>query len=181
MGKFITFFTLIVLAFMAALVVPLALSGKLDKDSINTILGKETEAPVAEVDPAGALMQTLKEEQERLVALDAAITKREELVKLREAEVQATLNEVTTLQAEITQSMNVLDEEQKTRLADLAKTLGTMKAEKAAESLEQMTPEQASDLLPLISDKDRGKILDSMKDLQHRALIFQIMQESKYN
>ena len=181
MGKIIATLTLVALAFIAALVVPLALSGKLNKDSMNTIMGREPEVLMEKVDPAGPLMQSLTEEQERLSTWDTDLTKREELLKLREADVSSTLAEVKTIQAEITQAMDQLDKEQQDRLTTLAKTLGGMKAAKAAESLEQMTPEQASVLLPIINEDSRGKILDSMKDIQHRALIFQIMQESKYN
>ena len=180
MGKLIATFTLVVLAFMAALIVPLALSGKLNKESIDTIMGKDSNAIQEPIDPAGPLMQSLEEEQERLATKDAELTKRDELLTLREAEVSATLNEIKTIQAEITQAMDTLDEEKQTRLTNLAKTLGTMKADNAAKSLEEMTPEQASLLLPMISEKNRGKILDSMDD-EHRALVFQIMQESKYN
>lgn len=180
MGKFIAILVTVVAAFLLAVTIPLAASGRLNKESIDTILGREAELEPDMPDPANALLQSLDSERTRLSEWEADLQKREELITLREQELSATLDEVTQMQASIAAAMDEMDADQQERMMEVAKTLGTMRPENAADDLESMTPEQAARLLPMIDERPRGKILDAMDDLQHRSLILQIMQESKY-
>jgi flagellar motility protein MotE (MotC chaperone) len=180
MGKIITTLVVVIAAFMLAVVIPMAASGNLNKESIDKILGREVLLEPNEPDPASTLLQSLNEERERLTAWDADLKKRENLLALREADLSSTVKEVQAMQEQINSSMDTLDEEAMAGIEEVAKTLGTMKPDNAAKDLEAMTPEQAAKLLPLIEERSRGKILDAMEDLQHRSLILQIMQETKY-
>lgn len=180
MGKIIATLVAIVAAFMLAVVVPMAASGFLNKESIDTILGRTPELEESKPDPASALVKSLGEERERLKVWDAELKKREELLTLRETDLSTTLNEVKEIQASVMANMDSLDADQQAGIEEVAKTLSSMKPDNAAQDLEAMTPEQAAKLIPLISDRSRGKILDSMKDLQHRSLILQILQENRY-
>lgn len=180
MGKLIATLLGVVLAFLLAVVIPMAATGKLDKASIDKILGKEVVLEPDEPDPANSLLVSLDAERERLKEWESKLSKREEFLNLREQELSSTLNEVTQMQESIAAAMDTMDEDQQKRMMEVAKTLGTMKPNNAADDLESMTPEQAARLLPMIDERARGKILDAMDDLQHRSLILQIMQESKY-
>lgn len=180
MGKLIATLVMVVAAFLLAVVIPMAATGKLNKESIDKIRGVEVTLEAEEPDPATPLLQSLEAERERLNELAADLAKREELLTLREQELSSTLQEVTQMQASIAAAMDEMDADQQERMMEVAKTLGSMKATNAADDLESMTPEQAAVLLPLIDERARGKILDAMDDLQHRSLILQIMQESKY-
>ena len=180
MKKLIATLVMVIAAFMVAVVVPMAVTGKLNKESIDKILGREAQLETDEPDPANALLQSLDTERDRLKEWEADLAKREELLTLREQELSSTLDEVTQMQASITAAMDDMDSDQQDRMMEVATTLGSMKPDNAAADLESMTPEQAARLLPMIDERSRGKILDAMNDLQHRSLILQIMQESKY-
>ncbi|MFP6582273.1 MAG: hypothetical protein VCD00_06925 [Candidatus Hydrogenedentota bacterium] len=180
MKKIIATLVALVAVFMLAVVVPMAVSGYLNKASIDTLLGREPSLEADEPDPATALVQSLNEERDRLRAVEADLQKREELLTLRESDLSATLAEVKAIQEAVSANMDTLDAQQEAGIAEVAKTLSSMKADNAAVELESMTPEQAARLLPLISERSKGKILDAMSDLQHRSLILQILQESKY-
>lgn len=180
MAKMIAMLTMLVLAFMLAVLIPMGVTGNLNKAAFDTLLGRVPELAVIEEDPASPLVVTLNAERTRLTEWDAQLKKQEELLALREGELSSTLAEVKTIQAEITSAMDELDERQTAGMTEVANTLSTMEAANAAIDLEAMTPEQAAMLLPMIDKKSRGEILDAMTDTQHRSLIFQIMQESKY-
>jgi flagellar motility protein MotE (MotC chaperone) len=180
MGKLIAMLTVIVAAFLMALVIPMAASGKLNKESLDKILGRTPELVEEEPDPASPLVVSLNEERARLTQWESDLTKRESLLALREGELSSTLSDVKAIQAEIAASMDELDEDQKKGMTQVASALASMEPENAAMDLESMTPERAAMLLPMIDEKVQGEILDAMTDAQHRSLIFQIMQEPKY-
>lgn len=180
MGKIVAKLTVIGAAFLMAMVIPMAASGKLNQESLDKIRGRESEMIEEEPDPVSPLVTSLNEERTRLTEWDAGLTKRESLLALREGELSSTLSEVKTIQAAIAASMDDLDEQQKAGVAQVATTLAVMEPSNAAMDLESMTPERAAMLLPMIDEKKRGEILDEMTDVRHRSLIFQIMQESKY-
>lgn len=180
MAKMIAMLTVLVASFMLAVIVPMAANGRLNKESLDRILGREAVLEVVEEDPAGPLVESLNTERARLSEWDSKLRKQADLLAIREGELSATWNEVRTIQAEITAAMDELDDRQTAGMTEVANTLATMEAKNAAVDLEAMTPEQAALLLPMIDERARGEILDSMTDTQHRALIFQVMQEAKY-
>jgi flagellar motility protein MotE (MotC chaperone) len=183
MGKLVAILGIAVVGFLAAVVGMLAVSGNLNKEAVDSLLGRGTEiasetSPVD--DPSSVLVKELKLERERLVQKQRDLDAREEQLKLREQEVDTTLTDIQTIQEQITEAMNTLDAAQESNLKDLSETLENMKAQEAADALEAMDPKDAVKLLPLIKEKDRGKIMDSMKDKDKRATLFELLQERLY-
>ena len=68
-----------VVVFLAAVLVPLALTGKLNADTIKRLAGMEEKAPAAVKEPAqeaGPLTTKIKEEQERLRAWETKLDRK---------------------------------------------------------------------------------------------------------
>jgi len=181
MGKIIAIAALSIAAFALGIVGPMALTGNLNKDTLDKLMGKESMLPeVEEVDDSGPLLAELKRERERLIAWEAELKNRDGLLVLREQEVFSSLDELEEIQKEVNATLDELDSKQEEGIKNVATSLSSMKPAEAAEDLESMTPEDAARLLPQIEDRKRGKILDAMEDQQKRALNLQIMQERKY-
>jgi len=186
MGKLIAIVGIAIVGFLAAVVGMLAATGNLNKDAVAKLLGREVEvvadAP-PEVDPSTGLVKELKTERERLTQKLKELDERDEQLNLREQEVDATLAEIQALHELINANMEKLDAAQDENLVALSKTLASMKAQEAAISLSAMEPKDAVKLLPLIKDRDRGKIMDAMSgkgDKENRDEIFRLMQEKMY-
>ncbi len=181
MGKIIAILALSMAAFVLGVVGPMAMTGKLNKDSLDQLMGKKVVLPAAEeIDDSGPLLKALKRERERLEAWDAQLKNKDGLLALREQELFASLDELADIQKEVNATLDQLDTKQETGIKDVAGSLSSMKPAEAAIDLASMTPEDAAKLLPKIDERKRGKILDAMEDQQKRALILQIMQERKY-
>ena len=181
MGRIIAILALSLAGLVLGIVGPMAMTGKLNKDTLDKLMGKEPALPAMEApDESGPLLTELKRERERLEAWDAKLKKKDELLALREQEVFSALDELSDIQKEVNTTLDELDTKQETGIKNVATTLASMKPQEAAVDLEAMTPEDAARLLPQIDERKRGKILDAMEDQQKRALILQIMQERKY-
>jgi flagellar motility protein MotE (MotC chaperone) len=186
MGKLIAILGIAIVGFLGAVVGMLAATGNLNKDTLDKMLGTESDSTAEAVpldDPSSALVKALKSERERLAQQKIELDKRDEMLSLREREVDSTLTAIQELQVQINAAMTTLDEAQEANLQELAKTLENMKSQEAAIALAAMEPKDAVKLLPLIKDRDRGKIMDAMNgegDKETRAAIFELMKDKLY-
>src|SRR5262245_18185826 len=85
--RFILILVAAVVVFVGTIAAALALTGKLNADTIRRLAGIETKAPEVTKQPedVGPLATKIKEEQERLRAWEADLQKREEQLDTREA------------------------------------------------------------------------------------------------
>ncbi len=107
MKKIIATLVALVAVFMLAVVVPMAMSGYLNKASIDTLLGREALLEPDEPDPATALEQSLNEERDRLATWNVDLQNREELLTLRESDLSTTLSEIKAIQASVSANMGL--------------------------------------------------------------------------
>lgn len=99
-------------------------------------------------------------------ATNALIDKRETKLKLKEAEVNATLNEIKDreehIQKILTENKKMLEEIKKAKDNKIGETFAKMKASKAAPILDEMDASKASAILFNLDAKVLGKILSKM-------------------
>lgn len=180
MIKFLGIILLFAVCFLGALIGPAAVTGKLNEDTIRQLMGGEEPAAEAQKkDELGPLAEKLRAEQKRLQDWDAELAEEDARLTQRERIVDDTLTQVTQIQSEISAAMDTLDQEQVAAIETIAKSLAAMDEQNAATDLEAMSPEEAARILPLIKDRDRGKILDAM-DAARRSMIIQVQQDRKY-
>lgn len=166
---------------MAALLIPLAVTGNLNAAALSHFLGRDepVESTADRADSLGPLAKEIILEQERLEELASELTEERDRLDQRERVMDERLNEIAQIQAEITSTIDTLDSDRQAAIQAIAKTMAAMTAQNAATDLESMSPEEAARILPLIKDRNRGRILDAM-DADRRSLIIQVMQERKY-
>jgi flagellar motility protein MotE (MotC chaperone) len=169
-----------IIVFLAAVLVPLALNGKLNAGTIKKLSGvEEKPAPPPDVNEnLSPLTVKIKEEQERLHAWEKDLQDREDRLDQREELLDQTLAEVTKAQAEVKAGLGQLDEQHAAALQQIAKTMEKMEPTNAAIDLAAMSPEDAAKIVPLISDRNRGKILDEMQP-KPRSELLSILQAKK--
>lgn len=182
MGKIIGILIAGVVVFVGTLAGALAVTGKLNADTLAKLMGgKEaahTESAAAPQAELGPLSTKIKEEQERLRARERELDERESQLEQREAQLEQTLAEVTKLQEEVNAAFEQADAEHQARILQIAKTMEKMDPKNAAIDLAAMTPEDAAIIVPLITDRSRGKILDEMLP-EPRAQLLEVLQEKK--
>lgn len=168
-----------VVVFVAALLVPLALTGKLNADTFKRLAGLEAkpaatktteEAATAEM-PSGPLATKVKEEQERLRKWEADLQKRAEELDKREQSVNEMLTDVTKKAEEVQAIYDKLDAEHQASLQLAAKTLEKMDPAEAAKDFNKMDPEDGARIAALISDRIRGAIFDAMDESKRVDLL----------
>jgi len=169
-----------VVVFLAAILVPLALTGNLNADALKRLIGAQAPAPspVEEPEPAGPLTTKYKEEQERLRAWEAQLDEREKRLDQQELQLEEMRTEVTKIQEEVNAALGVVDQQQAEALQLTAKTMEKMDPQQAAIDLAGMKPEEAAKIAPLISDRLRGAIFDEM-DPKPRAELLAAIQAKK--
>lgn len=181
MGKIIVIPLVAMFAFVAAMGIPMIMSGNLNMEGINRILGRETASTsaVPPEDDFGPRALALKKERESLAKRKAELDTLDEQLRQRQQVLDDTLKEIQQIQEQLEAAMDDMDTGQAAGVEQVAKTVAAMNDVNAAKSLESMAPEEAAHILPLIKERTRGRIMDSMDD-RRRALILQIMQERKY-
>ncbi len=181
MLKFLGIAALGIICFLVALLIPIALSGNLNAETIGGLFGGDgpSKATKTSDDNLGSLHASLQAEAKRLQALDTKLAEEEARIAQRQNELDDTLTQITQIQTDIAAAMDTLDTEQQENITQIAKTMEAMNPENAATDLQAMSPEEAARILPLIKGRSRGKILDAMV-ADKRSLILQVMQERKY-
>lgn len=172
---------LVVVVFFATILVPLAMSGNLNAEAMNRLLGREEVSAVAEPeeDPLGPFARKLRERELSLKAREQDIEDRALRLGLRERELDDTLDQLRQIQEQIAQEMAGEDAARTKRLGKMAKMLAAMDARKAAQDLEALSPEDAAEVLLLVKDRTAGSILDEMEH-RKRVMVHQILQARRY-
>ncbi len=134
---------------------------------------------VEEPDELDQLARELKAREERLTEQEAKLSREEEQLKQRQQELDDTLSKLEDISGQIQESIGEADADREERLKVTAESYAAMKAANAAEALKDWPAEDAANILRLIKDKDRGKILDQMEPRQ-AALILRTLQEREY-
>ncbi len=166
--------------FLAAVLVPLAMTGKLNAGTIKKLAGRE-EKPVPPPDAnenLSPLTVKIKEEQERLKEWQKDLQDREDRLDQREDLLDQTLAEIEKAQAEVKAALGQVDDQHAAALQQIAKTMEKMDPANAATDLAAMEAEDAAKIVPLISDRNRGKILDEMQP-QPRSKLLEVLQAKK--
>lgn len=170
-----------IVCFLVAVIIPMAVTGNLNEETITRLFAGEQppEATRTADDYLGPLAAKLRAQQERLDEWDTRLAQEDVRLTQRERIVDETLTQITQIQTDVSAAMDALDTEQQAAILSIAKTMAAMTARNAAIDLEAMSPEEAARILPLIKDRNRGKILDAMA-ADRRSLILQVLQERKY-
>jgi flagellar motility protein MotE (MotC chaperone) len=174
---------LVVVAFLAAMVVPMALTGTLNADSLLRLLGLSAAAPAtapAAPTKISPLSQMLKSELESVRLKAAQLDERSTQLDLRQTELEAMLREIEVQEDLLKSYMDDLDADQDEGLTAKAKMMGVMDPEVAATSIEAMDPQDAAAILRLLKDKQSAAILDAILDVADRNLILEYIGEPKY-
>ena len=183
MLRFVLLAVLALIAFLVAVIGPLAATGQL-KTAMEKVLGRgdaeNAAALIVAPDEANELAKALNERAGELDARKERLDELENRLNIRRSEIDEQLDYLEEQRAEVFAALDKLDAAQQQGLNEVALTLAAMKPAEAAMDLEQMLPEQAAELLPLIEERKRGKMLDAMIDKDKRAAILDIMQDRKY-
>ncbi len=181
--KYVLYLLIALLVFGITMVTALAVTGNLNADAIAALTGgapAETTAAAPESkssDSLGPLAQQLKAREADLNAREAKVKEMELQLQQRQASLEKMRTELETLQKEIGGSMDDADTERATRVQSVAVTMEKMKPDKAAERLSALPAEEAAEILALVKDKSRGKIIESMEPEQ-ATRILRMLQES---
>lgn len=181
--RFAIIAVLVVLAFAGALIGAMAATGNLNQAAIMRLLGREPApdtAPAVEgPDELAPLAQRLKEESERLKARAAELDEREARLEQRERQLEETLARIEEIQAQLAADLDRVDAERQARVRELAESIENMTEEQAAQTLQTMEPADVAEILRQVKARKRGAVLDVMDNDRRRA-IFELMQERKY-
>ncbi|MFA6239486.1 MAG: hypothetical protein WC655_01075 [Candidatus Hydrogenedentales bacterium] len=179
--KVVAIVVLPIVSFVLTLVAMLAMTGNLSPEGIAKLAGRGP-APVQEApepkDDIVARADDLKKREQELNERQARIEKDEKRLTETQAQMEELRSALQQMLLQITQAAEESDATQSERLTSVAQSLGGMKPAQAAKALEGWTPEEGAELLRLIDERVRGKILDSM-DPDKTAAFLQAMQEQK--
>lgn len=183
MMKLVLLLLLAVLSFAGTVALAMLMTGSLNPESINRLLGREMEMEMAG-DPAmttsqnlSGLAEQLKAKGDELTARELALNEREAQLNKRETELATLRTEVEAIQKQISGSLEDENADRTVRLKTVALSVESMKADKAAGILANYPPEDAAEILQEIQDKNRGKILESMEP-EFATKVLQSMRDS---
>lgn len=181
MMRIATYLLVAIVGFAAGVLVPMALTGNLNAEGINRVLGRDEPPPLAapKQDPLSPFALKLQEREEQVRAREQALEERLARIEQRERELDDTLAQIEEIQARLDERIAEEDEARMDRISKMADMMAAMDPGKAAEDLESMTPEDAAEVLLLVKDRTAGAILDEMEP-RKRVLIHQILQSRRY-
>lgn len=179
--KYVLYLLIGLVVFGITLVTALAVTGNLNGEAIAALTGSAP-APVAAPEPAGSdalgpLAQQLRSREADLNAREMKVKEMEVQLQQRQASLEKMRTELETLQKQIGGAMDEADTERETRVQSVAITVEKMKPDKAAERLSALPAEEAAEILALVKDKSRGKIIEAM-ELEQATRILRMLQES---
>jgi flagellar motility protein MotE (MotC chaperone) len=181
--KYVLMLLLAILSFAGTLALALFLSGNLNGEGIQKLMGNAPEVVEAEdipEDPLGPLARQLKNKEEELSQLEARLKQREAQLNTREESLQQLSDKLDTLREQLDTSIASAEESRQQEIATVANTLTEMKADKAAEALRSFPVEdQAAILMKIEKSKDRGRIVEAM-DANDASRVLQAMQEQPF-
>ncbi len=178
--KYALFLLLGLLSFAGALAGALALTGNLNGEALQRLLGSPAAEAVnnasAENQDVDMLVRQLREKETALARKEQELKERESQLLLREESLKTLRDEVEQMQSRVQGAMEEADAERKVRIESVALTLTEMRPNKAAERLDGMPPEEVAEILALIEAKDRGKIIEAM-DAETATRVLRQLQE----
>ncbi len=183
MKKLAVFMVLPLVSFLATVVALTLLSGNLSKEKLLGAFGGKSGKPapaVQEEQPSESDMfaRALKQRDEDLKQREAKVREEEERIKKMQVDLQQLRTELATIQTQIQTVLKTEEASRKVALNDVAMSLSKMKPQNAADTLSEWPASDAADILRLIKDKERGKILDAMKP-EKAAPLLKSLQEPK--
>ena len=162
------FLVLALLPFALTLVGMLAYTGNLNKEGLDKLLGRNQPEVAVETalepDDLSETAKALHEREEAIAARERDLEQQQQRLSETQSQMEELRGTLEELIAQLTKTADTIDADEATRLQDVAKSLGGMKADQAAILLEEWTPEQGARLLQLIPERSRGKILDKMNE-----------------
>ncbi|MBI2431652.1 MAG: hypothetical protein HYV26_02145 [Candidatus Hydrogenedentes bacterium] len=181
--KYVLYMVVACISFLGALAGMLAVTGNLSSEALQRVAKSEeavTEHKAAgKEDPLGPLAQSLKQKEDTLKKQEQELKERESRVEQREKELNQLRTELEGIRSEINTSLDEADSERQKRLETVANTLAAMDPDKAAGSLSVMPEDEAAAILNLVEIKERGKIMDAMKDQEFTSRVLQALQEAQ--
>ena len=154
---------LALLSFVLTLLLPIALSGNLSKEGVKKLFTKTPPAEqsiIEKEDPLDPFVRALKEREEALNKREETLKGQEDQVKKSQADLEQMRKDVEAKLTAIEEKVKQADADQVKRMLVVATSLAKMKAPVAADSLKELTPDEAAQLLLLMKDKERAKILN---------------------
>jgi len=163
--KIVAYIAVALVLFCGTLVALLALTGNLNKESIERLVKGPPEAAAAAQakEDSGALARALRERQAAITAREKDLDAREKRLEQLEADIETERANVEQLLAQIQDALDTAEGERGKRKDEVASSLAEMDAAGAAKILESWPDTgEAAEILLLIKAKDRGKILDEI-------------------
>lgn len=172
-----------VLSFLVTVLAAMAFTGTLSKETFDKLLkrGETTqETPRVEVpDDLDPIVQALKARGDELDRRDAQLKQEADRLERARRDLEELRTDLETLSRQITASLDQADAAREQQLQDFASSLGTMRPENAARTLQELDPVVAATVMQLMEAKDRGKVLDQL-DPKIAADLLRRLQEPKY-
>ncbi len=171
--KLVLYVILPLIVFGAALIVPLALTGNLNKESIQKLASRSKKPVTLQPDPSRVdfLVRALKERQADLDAREEKVREDEARLKKMESDLEALRTELLAIQKQVQDTLGAEDAAQKERLQVVADDLAKMRPQNAVEVMKDWSEEQQIAVLKLIPGRQRVKILDSMEPKEAATLL----------
>lgn len=156
------------LSFVLALAGAMAVTGNLSGEALGRLMGQSEAglgaatgtAPVEE--EMSMLARRLKEREEALDRREADLVRRETEFAKRGGELQQLQTTIEDRLKEIQGALAQNDTELQARRQTTANTLERMDAKKAAERMTGLPADEAAEILRLVKDKQRAKIIEQM-------------------
>ena len=176
-----------VATFVATVLLLLLFTGNLNREGLARLRrgGEETAPPapvVGVADETDALLTTLRTKEQQLAEREAAIQEEEKRLAQVRRELQTLRDSLETMQKKVNESMDSADADAHTRMEAVARSLASMEAKNAAQTLtsEMFTPDEAATILQCIEeDRKRGEILDEMQP-NEAATVLQALKKRSY-
>jgi flagellar motility protein MotE (MotC chaperone) len=165
---------LFVLAFAGTLAGVLAATGNLTPEAIDRFLGRGEESVVVEEsgpDEYALLADALKEREAKIAEREAAVRKEQARLETLQTETAAVRDDLNQLVTQLTDLLDEADAEVEQHFKDTATSISEMKADAAAEALQDWPSEDAARILLLIEEGQRGKILDKLNPMVASAFL----------
>ncbi len=166
--KFLTYIVAAAVGFCAVTAATLYFKGALNKETLASLIGKETQeeeiaSPTGE--PLLPLATALKEKEKQIAQRAQELKVEEDRIKQEWTVLEAERKTLEGKLKEMQTQLAALDQEEMTRLTELAKTYQEMNSQTAARILEQMPVDDVVKILRQITKaKDRAKIVENMRN-----------------
>ena len=157
--------------------------GLLTQDAVQQVLqgpaavNGTTPAMVSE--PLDALARQQRAREEALDRREQALQQQEQRITMARQDLTGLYAQLNALLSDFNASLDALDEDREARLEEVAKSLGSMEARKAAQTIAGLDEDIQVMVLGRIADRSRGEILSNLEP-ELAARILSRFQEPRY-